>query len=665
MMASSSSSNAITLTENDIPGASLFGRKPEELSNSELKFWLKCRGDTCKGLKTKAELVKRVCDYIKTGKDKKIVDPDPHNIYSRRKEKQTTSTDLSDDGEVSVEFPSAGWGSSLEKMPMFTRVEMNSFVMKSGKAIANKDHHTVPTGLIKARRFLDDEYLEEIECASNSKHFFFKGNCCHSFRKSEPPHNLKICLCIVTGEVKSACCSCVAGKVGFCNHVLAFMFKMCKFTLYNCTSVKELSEEQDQQSSLACTSQLQQWHKRGGGKNIAPQPIMEVEVNKTKVDESSSRSGLKALLYDARMKTTHNEAEEEEFKRELKIINPNMGLSQMASEQGIVTTHNGYKETRFGKCQVGSFLSYQVALSESNFEATASVDCISRVQLTSPQILLYPRFPLRNIEEMVVPDNLSEDEQRLLKTFQIEEDEINQIEGETRDQAESHKWREERKFRFTASKFHLISKRQKNHKNFAETLINPKSVNSKYLEHGKKFESVALREYEKLMCNRRTPVKVLPSGFIVSKGTPVIGATPDARVVDFGCTDHFGIAEVKCPYSKHHVTPLDACSDAKFFMDKTSDKECKLKVDHPYYAQVQGQMAVTGARWCDFIVFTSRGLYVQRITFDPVFWAELNQKLVSYYFTHFIKFASAKLCQVNCQVSNSNDCQVICTSATV
>ena len=100
---------------------------------------------------------------------------------------------------------------------------------------------------------------------------------------------------IVTGEVKSACCSCVAGKVGFCNHVLAFMFKMCKFTLYNCTSVKELSEEQDQQSSLACTSQLQQWHKKGGGKNIAPQPIMEVELNETKVDESRSRSGLKFL----------------------------------------------------------------------------------------------------------------------------------------------------------------------------------------------------------------------------------------------------------------------------------------------------------------------------------------------------------------------------------
>lgn len=58
-------------------------------------------------------------------------------------------------------------------------------------------------------------------------------------------------------------------------------------------------------------------------------------------------------------------------------------------------------------------------------------------------------------------------------------------------------------------------------------------------------------------------------------------------------------------------------------------------------------MAVTGAIWCDFIVYTSKGIYryVQHILFDPVFWAGLKQKLLSYmyYFEHFIKFASAKL----------------------
>ena len=37
----------------------LFLAVPEELKNQELLFWLKCRGDNGKGLKTKAQLVKR------------------------------------------------------------------------------------------------------------------------------------------------------------------------------------------------------------------------------------------------------------------------------------------------------------------------------------------------------------------------------------------------------------------------------------------------------------------------------------------------------------------------------------------------------------------------------------------------------------------------------
>lgn len=63
-MASSSSglhgnsSNVMLLSEDDIPGASLLGRKLEEHKTAELRLWLKCRDDSCKCLKTKAELVK-------------------------------------------------------------------------------------------------------------------------------------------------------------------------------------------------------------------------------------------------------------------------------------------------------------------------------------------------------------------------------------------------------------------------------------------------------------------------------------------------------------------------------------------------------------------------------------------------------------------------------
>ena len=50
---------AAALNEDDIPGASFEGRNPAELNNDAVRIWLKCRGDICKGLKTKAQLLKR------------------------------------------------------------------------------------------------------------------------------------------------------------------------------------------------------------------------------------------------------------------------------------------------------------------------------------------------------------------------------------------------------------------------------------------------------------------------------------------------------------------------------------------------------------------------------------------------------------------------------
>lgn len=206
----------------------------------------------------------------RSGKDKDIVDPDPEAIYTQRKQQRQPATSTSDDNEpprIRVKFPDKGWGISLEKMPLFSRAEMNRHIENSGKQIANKSNNTVTTGLRKAKRFLDDEYLEEIQCAFDQKYFYIKSKCCHSYRKNDPSHDLKVALCVISGDVQSAYCSCVAGAVGYCNHVLALMFKLCKFSLYNCR--KTTDKIQDDDDRIACTSKLQQWHKKGGGANIA------------------------------------------------------------------------------------------------------------------------------------------------------------------------------------------------------------------------------------------------------------------------------------------------------------------------------------------------------------------------------------------------------------
>ena len=121
----------------------------------------------------------------------------------------------------------------------------------------------------------------------------------------------------------------------------------------------------------------------------------------------------------------------------------------------------------------------------------------------------------------------------------------------------------------------------------------------------------------------RRPVNVLKSGLVASLDAPYLGASPDGKVIDNGCSIPFGLSEVKCAETKFLVTPLDACSDGNFFLENRNG-ELKLKRNHKYYSQVQGLLGVTGARWCDFVVYTSKGMSIECIPFDDQYWKTLK-----------------------------------------
>ena len=98
------------------------------------------------------------------------------------------------------------------------------------------------------------------------------------------------------------------------------------------------------------------------------------------------------------MKTVHDKNAEQVLKNPLRNIDPNLGLSQMA---GIETEDNDFRDTKFGACQVESCLCYQVAVTESNR---------LHPQTACPKYrrLEFPTLPIRNIEHMAIPGNLSE-----------------------------------------------------------------------------------------------------------------------------------------------------------------------------------------------------------------------------------------------------------------
>ena len=63
-----------------------------------------------------------------------------------------------------------------------------------------------------------------------------------------------------------------------------------------------------------------------------------------------------------------------------------------------------------------------------------------------------------------------------------------------------------------------------------------------------------------------------------------------------------------------------------------------LKRNHKYYFQVQGQMGITGAKWCDFVTYTFKGMVIQRIYFDADFFASMLLKLEQFFFKHYAKY---------------------------
>ena len=68
---------------------------------------------------------------------------------------------------------------------------------------------------------------------------------------------------------------------------------------------------------------------------------------------------------------------------------------------------------------------------------------------------------------------------------------------------------------------------------------------------------------------------------------------------------------------------MEACDDVNFSCSMV-DGVPKLRTDDKqgYYAQIQGQLALSGLPWCDFVMYLSGSgsLSVERIRFDPTYW---------------------------------------------
>ena len=102
----------------------------------------------------------------------------------------------------------------------------------------------------------------------------------------------------------------------------------------------------------------------------------------------------------------------------------------------------------------------------------------------------FPQLPINDVGEFQYPYEIGELEKKLLERLTVDKCKLNEIESKTTDQADSETWKNERKFRFTASNFGLIMNRRRNHSTLVQNMLHPKPLSFGHTAHGKKYESV-------------------------------------------------------------------------------------------------------------------------------------------------------------------------------
>ncbi|XP_054257775.1 uncharacterized protein LOC128982793 [Macrosteles quadrilineatus] len=221
-------------------------------------------------------------------------------------------------------------------------------------------------------------------------------------------------------------------------------------------------------------------------------------------------------------------------------------------------------------------------------------------------------------------DEFEAEKSDLLKSLALNDEEKALVEVATRGQRENSRWLEERKVRLTASNFGLICKRRS--KSLWAPVVKQllyNKISTDAMMYGELNESAAIQCFED-----KLNTKVLPCGLFVDKAIDFLAASPD------GVVGEEDIVEVKCPKSAELLTIPEAVKQIKSFClaPCKSSNDIKLKRNHNYYYQVQGQLHISNKRRCYFVVWTKKDIHIEAIERDDKFWKEKMEKPLCFFY---------------------------------
>ena len=157
----------------------------------------------------------------------------------------------------------------------------------------------------------------------------------------------------------------------------------------------------------------------------------------------------------------------------------------------------------------------------------------------------------------------------------------------------------------TSSNFKRVACSKKRSDSLLTSLFSSCTIcisNTPSIRHGRINELVARQSYQELKAGVGKPVDVVNTGLVLHTRFGFLGASPDGLVQDRSMSPCFGLLEIKCPYRPfmEKFTVEEACGKLPDFCCELKDGKAQLKRSHAYFYQLQGQMAIYRASWCDF-----------------------------------------------------------------
>ncbi|XP_027140221.1 uncharacterized protein LOC113746909 isoform X1 [Larimichthys crocea] len=401
----------------------------------------------------------------------------------------------------------------------------------------------------------------------------------HSQRSHETPLKTWV-IASKDGDVQAGHCDCMAGLSESCSHVGAVLF-----------AVEDMVKREDE---LACTSKPCEWLMPSHVKKIPPAPVACIDFRSSQAKRQNRDS-----------------------------------FSEAAAARA--------KRTRRSPVEPGSekYMSYFQELTE-NFPKSAAL--MARDPFHKAFIPKSTKLP-KSVLEYRTPLTLQlqpKELEQLCQAFELDElttAQVGAIERATRGQSSSKTWFRQRAGRITASNRRRVlhTNAEKPAKALIKAICYPEAhrfstAATTYLQghqwfsecYGNKHEGQARRAYERMMTQEHEGFSCMDSGLWVNPKWPYMGASPDGMVA---CNCHGnGICEIKCPYSQQDEANLELTAGQKGFCLTTDGGKVMLDREHEYFYQVQAQLHISQADYCDFIVWTPHDMFVERVIPDNAFW---------------------------------------------